>query len=270
MCVQNKHEVLTSTQVVGDATKVELTTADGKQHSARVVGRDAVTGLALLALDGTLAIAPVANREPEVGDTVGILGAPVAGDAPWFSDGVIASTDAMLALEAGPTTSGLIETTATGTTWASGGALVDADAVVGIVLAPVDGSRTSFAMPVDDAIIVANSLRAHGEAPHGSLGLEGVDGENGPTVVGFPAAGPAAKAGLHVGDIVLSVAGRPVDAMVQIMAIVRSVSPGATVPVVVRRGPRQLKLSMPVASTVPRDTTSTTTTSTATSAASAG
>ena len=67
-----------------------------------------MTGLALLAVSGTLPVAPVASRTPAVGDAVWILGAPAAGEAAWYSDGVVASTDAMLALEAGPTTSGLL------------------------------------------------------------------------------------------------------------------------------------------------------------------
>ena len=167
-----------------------------------------------------------------------VVGAPGPGDSsPWMSSGLVASTDSLVAFASGPTTSGLLETAAASSPASTGGALVDhAGDVTGIVLAPVGGDRMTYAVPIATALSIASSLRTHGYAPHGTLGINGVDASDGPTVTQVIADGPAARAGVRVGDVSNRVDGHEVYSMDDVMALVRHDPPGQPVELEVRRG----------------------------------
>ena len=93
------------------------------------------------------------HERPEPGDTVWVVGAPSPGDSsPWMSSGLVASTDSLVAVASGPTTSGLLETAAASSSGSTGGALVDhAGDVTGIVLSPVGDDRMTYAVPISTA-----------------------------------------------------------------------------------------------------------------------
>jgi S1-C subfamily serine protease len=115
------------------------------------------------------------------------------------------------------------------------------------VIGPVDGSTTTFAVPIGDAIEVAQQLRDDGKASHGSLGFEGVDAPL-PVVVSVTKSGPAAKAGIKKGDVVRAIDGRSVDAIGAVTAIVRAKDPGETVTIALRRGGEDLTVQVPLGS----------------------
>ena len=198
VCVRRPNEILTSDRLVGSSTAVEVTTSDGVVHRARILGRDSTTDLVLLTLDGGVPIAAPAVHAPRTGDTVWVVGAPSPGDpALWMSSGMVASTDSLVSLRTGPTTSGLLETAAVSSTTASGGALVDsAGNVTGIILSPVGNGphdlRGARSRPRSS---VADELRIHGHTTHGALGINGIDAPAGPTVTAVVAGGPAATRG---------------------------------------------------------------------------
>ena len=191
-------EILTSDRLVGDATKVDVTTADGVVHHARVVGRDSTTDLVLLGArrrdpsDGErthrdLARCPRRSRRtrPEAGDTVWVVGAPSPGDtSPWMSSGLVASTDSLVVgreradHERPARDRGRFEP------GSSGGALVDrAGDVTGIVLSPVGDDRMTYAVPISTALSVANDApRARLRARTARSGINGIDASDGPTV----------------------------------------------------------------------------------------
>jgi len=251
--VRRSGEILTSDRLVGQAKKIDVTTADGEVRSARVVGRDATTDLVLLRVvaNGSNAVnasfgteARFASSAPKTGDSVYVVGAPSPGDSePWLSNGLVASTDSLVSVDRGPTTSGLLETAAASSTASSGGALVDRNGkVTGIVLAPISGSRMTYAVPITTALTVANDLRAQGYTPHGALGIDGINAPDGPTVTSMVSDGPAEIAGVRVGDVVESVDRREVYTMSQLMALVRHDRPGQTVELALRRGAAKLKM----------------------------
>ncbi|HWS45973.1 MAG TPA: S1C family serine protease [Acidimicrobiia bacterium] len=246
VCIRHGDEVLTSARVVGDAQTVDIVTADGTHYAARVVGRDQVTDLALVALNTSVDMpaAELAQQTPADGARMWVMSAPSATAAGALaSAGTVSSRDAVVVASSGPTTGGLLEMTA-GTTAASvGGALVDdSGSVAGIVLGPVTRSDSTYAVPIAAAIAVAEQLRTNGRATHGALGLAGVDAKAGATVVSVAAGGPAARAGVRSGDVVVRVDGREVTSIDDVMAIVRSRSPGAAVELEVRRHKAELHL----------------------------
>jgi putative serine protease PepD len=265
VCVRRTGEILTSDRLVGNAKNIDVTATDGEVRTARVIGRDTTTDLVLLRIvpDGSNSDAlpaslgtetRVASTAPKSGDSVFVVGAPSPGDSePWLSTGLVASTDSLVSVDSGPTTSGLLETAAASSAASSGGALVDRTGrVTGIVLAPVSGSRMTYAVPIATALTVAHDLRAQGYTVHGALGIDGINAPDGPTVTSMVNDGPADLAGVRVGDVVESVDHRDVYTMSQLMALVRHDSPGQTVELALRRGSAKLKMLATLASTVTR------------------
>src|SRR5204863_62391 len=117
--------------------------------------------------------AQLADGAPSTGSAVWLLGAPAARTtAPWMSAGMASSNDALVVSDLGPATGGLLETYAASTAAVVGGALVDASgSVAGIVLGHVNGSATSYAVPINVAAAVARQLDATGVAQHGTVGV---------------------------------------------------------------------------------------------------
>ena len=253
VCVRHGSQVLTSTRVVGSASTVQVVTADGQPHTARVAGRDRVTDLVLLVLpdDVTMPAADLADDTPSTGAPIWLVGAPPAGaKSPWMSGGMTSSNDAMVVSDLGPTASGLLETDAASNAAVIGGALVDrSGSVAGIVLGHVNGSATTYAVSIAVAVTIAHQLDANGVARHGTLGVRGVDTPLGPMITGMNAGAPAARAGAHVSDLVESINGRAVESIADVTALVRSIDPGMSVIMQLRRGKEALAVRVQLGAT---------------------
>jgi S1-C subfamily serine protease len=212
-----------------------------------------MTDLALLEIDGTsdLPAAQFADSVPSAGTEVWVVGSASPGTAAlWVSSGMMSSTNAVVTADAGPTIGGLLQTDAAASAAAVGGALVDRDgATVGVVVGRVDDSGTTYAVPIGTAIFVAEQLETSGTAQHGSAGFTGIDTASGPTITRVVAGGPAARNGLHPGDVVTSVDGKPVVTMDDVEATVRSYRPGLTVTFEMRRGRNAFKATIELAAT---------------------
>jgi serine protease Do len=250
VCIRHGGEVLSSARLVGNATTVEIITSDGRSHDARVVGVDHTTDLVLLAFDANVPAARLATDAAAPRAPVWIVGATAPDSSePWMSAGIVSSVDAISTSESGPTMNGLLETDAAIGTQTRGGALVDAaGAVTGIVLGPIDGGETTYAVPIRLAIAIAEQLHTSGVARHGSMGMEGSDSSRGPMVVNVAPNGPAALAGVRKGDVVVSLDGRLVDSMGAVLAVVRGGDPGETIELELRRGTRELRFQVRLAS----------------------
>jgi putative serine protease PepD len=253
VCVRHGGELLTTARLVGNATSVDVFTSDGQRHSAHIVGRDRTTDLVLLAVDSGAVVpaAQLANNTPATGTGVWVVGAPSPGtNAAWMSTGILSSNNVIVATLAGPMTSGLIETDALTSEAAAGGALVDhSGSVVGIVLDHVDTNGTTYAVPINNAVAVANQLHDNGVADHGTAGFAGNDTAHGPTVASVTAGGPAARAGIRSGDVVDAVDGRAVDSMDDIEALVRGDEPGQPVTFDLTRGDDHVSVRVVLGST---------------------
>jgi serine protease DegQ len=253
VCVRHGAQVLTSTRVVGTAATVQVVTADGRRHSARVVGRDRVTDLVLLDLQDVADVpaAELADDAPATGAAVWLVGAPTPGaKSPWMSAGMTSSNDALVVSDLGPTTGGLLETDAASNAAVVGGALVDrAGSVAGIVLGHINGSVTTYAVSIAVAVGVAHQLEANGVARHGTLGVHGVDTPLGPKITAMASTAPAARAGAHVSDVVESINGRVVNSIADVTALVRSVDPGVSIMMELRRGSQALAVRVQLGAT---------------------
>jgi S1-C subfamily serine protease len=237
VCVRHSGDILTSERLLRGATRITVTTHDGTAQRATVSGRDPTTDLALLHVRRPVQAAPVAPDPLRAGDSVLAVGAAGStGDDPWIGNGIVSSIDGVVAQLGGPAMDGLVATDARAGKTGAGGALLDRQgAVAAIVMSPVTGDDATYALPIDAAANIADELSMHRTAAHGWLGVQGSDAGGVPTVTGMTQGGPADRAGIHTGDVVVAVGGRTVDTMGEVTAAVRWYKPKATVPVKVRR-----------------------------------
>ena len=270
VCIRHAGQVLTSARLVAGARRIELVTSDGTVRVARVIGRDTASDLALLATDGSLMAADLAApRSLKVGAPVYAVGADSTG-TPWVSEGIVSSLDTRVASD-GTTMTGLVESNALTEPAVAGGALLDASGrVAGIVMSAVNGRPTTIAVPIVLASRIADDLRANGRVDHGWLGLAGAVTPHGQVVVtALAPGGPSQRAGLKVGDVVVSADSEPITTMDDLMAAARGHWPGESVQLELSRDHTDLDVEVrlsgmpsPSASS-PTPTTSTASTTTA-------
>jgi putative serine protease PepD len=255
--------ILTNNHVIADATagaaRVAVTFNDGSTASARIVGADAQDDLAVLKVDRTgLQPATLGTASAlHVGDAVLALGSPL-GLQGTVTAGIVSALNRPVATsDSQPTdpfgrTTGVttvldaIQTDAAVNPGNSGGPLVNvAGQVVGINSAIAStGSNgnigVGFAIPIDQAKVIASQLIATGKASHPLLGVSlanATDAAGNPLarVQALSAAGAAAKAGLKVGDVIVQVGDQKTAGAEAVIAAVRSHQPGEQVRVTVLR-----------------------------------
>ncbi len=235
VCIRHAGQVLTSARLIAGATRIELVTSDGSVRLAHVMGIDPASDLALLSANGDLEAADLAAPGSlKVGDSVYAVGADTTG-TPWVSTGIVSSLDTRVA-SGGTTMTGLIQSNAFTEPAVAGGALVDATGrVAGIVMTPAAGQLATI-VPIALASRVADDLRAVGYVNHGWLGLAGKPVDHGELVVtAIAKGGPAARAGIEVGDVVINADSQPVATMGDLMAVARGHWPGDSIEVELTR-----------------------------------
>ncbi|MFF7398202.1 trypsin-like peptidase domain-containing protein [Achromobacter sp. NPDC008082] len=242
--VSQDGHVLTNYHVVQAADAIEVALSDGRRDTAKVVGADPDTDLAVLKLASlrTLpAAALAADRGLRVGDVVLAIGNPF-GVGQTTTQGIVSALGRNgLGLN---TYENFIQTDAAINPGNSGGALVDAEGnLVGINTAIYSESGGSmgigFATPVEIARKVMDEIVKTGGVKRGWLGVEpqdvtpelarafGLGGDaRGAIIAGVMRDGPAARSGLRVGDIVQSVNGKRMADTAQLLAEIAQLPPG--------------------------------------------
>jgi len=235
--------ILTNAHVVNGASTVTVSTSSsGKALPATVIGADAAHDVALIHLDrggGSLPAADLGrSADVTVGDDVVAIGNALGlrGD-PTVTRGIVSALGRTV-----ENLTGMIQTDAAINPGNSGGPLVNsAGQVIGINTAvAADGAQNiGFAIPIDAAKALADRLKSgQGAAPTAFLGVSTTDtqdGSAGAQVVQLVAGGPAQKAGLAVGDLIVSFDGKPVETADSLSGLVQARQPGDTVQVVVDR-----------------------------------
>jgi serine protease Do len=250
--VSNDGYVLTNNHVVEGADKVTVSLQDRREFTAKVVGTDPLTDVAVLKVDGaTLPALPISDSaKVQVGDVALAIGNPF-GLSQTVTMGIVGATGRTPGAHPG-NYEDFIQTDAAINPGNSGGALVNASGqLIGINTMIISGSGGNqgigFAIPVNMAREVMDQLVKSGKVVRGFLGagIQPVTPElqrafnlkspNGAVIREIRPGQAAEKAGLKVGDVVTAVNGEPVvDDQAFRLRISRG-APGSTVKLTVHR-----------------------------------
>ena len=271
--IQSDGTILTNNHVVegavtsGGSITVNLT--NGKSYPAKLIGRDSSYDLAVLKIDVTDAPAlQLGDSEMiQVGDPVIAIGSPL-GLAGTVTSGIISAKNRAVTSGGGTGESSFInalQTDAAINPGNSGGPLVDINgAVIGVnsAIASLGASFSSqsgsiglgFAIPINQAKKTAEQLIKTGKATYPLMGIS-VDSAyagGGARIANVPNAilpgGPAAKAGLKAGDIILEIDGKAVANSDELIVAIRSHNVGDRVTVKFQRGTATRTVSLTLTS----------------------
>ena len=247
--------VLTNNHVVAGADEILVRLPDRSELSAELVGADPRTDIAVLKVEGKgLPTVKVGKSDDlKVGEWVLAIGSPFGFDH-TVTAGIVSATGRSLPNESYVP---FIQTDVAINPGNSGGPLFNLQGeVVGInsqIFTRSGGFMgLSFAIPIDVAMDVANQLRTDGKVNRGWLGVViqevnkdlaesfGLERPAGALVAQVMDGGPAAKSGLRVGDVILSLNGKPIIMSADLPHLVGALKPGSKARMeVVRDGDRK-------------------------------
>ncbi len=241
----SKGNILTDEHVVANATKVTVKFQDGRTASAKVLGTDPSTDVAVIHVDvpsSELHPIPFANSDDaQVGDPVVAIGSPFSLPE-TTTTGIVSATGRAIQAPNQYTITSAIQTDAAINPGNSGGPLLDAS---GHVLGLNDQIQTNsgssagvgFAIPSNTVARVATKIIGGQSIKHAYLGVFLTPSSTGGAAVSRVTPGaPASQAGLRQGDVITAVNGKAITSTDQFIGTVDTYSPGTTVTVTVKRG----------------------------------
>jgi serine protease Do len=259
--------ILTNNHVVKDATDILVTLSDGRQFKADVVGKDALTDVALIKLakpPKELTTVTLGDSDAlRQGDFVLALGSPLGlRDTATF--GIVSAKHRSGISQGTGTYDDFVQTDAAINPGNSGGPLFNLRGeVIGIntaIVRPDIGQGIGFAVPVNLAKSILPQLREKGKVTRGFMGVSVSDlspdlvqafnlpqGTKGALVQSVVPRGPAAKAGVEPGDLVVAMNGKAVETASDLTRSVALVPPGQSVNITVLRKSDKKQLSFKVA-----------------------
>jgi len=236
--------ILTNAHVVADAAEVIVRIPDKREFTAKVIGVDRRTDVALVKIDadGLPAVKVGDSSRLEVGEWVAAIGSPFGLDN-TVTAGIVSAKSRALPSEGYVP---FIQTDVAINPGNSGGPLFNmAGEVVGInsqIYSRTGGYMgLSFAIPIETAMKIKEDLLKYGKVQRGRLGVTiqpvtaelaesfGLDKARGALVSAVEPGSPADKAGVRSGDIILAVDGRAVDESIQLPRIIGETRPGTAV-----------------------------------------
>lgn len=256
--VSKEGYILTNNHVIKDADTIQISLRDGRMSKAKVVGADPETDLAVLKikLDKLPSITLGQSKQLRVGDVVLAIGNPF-GVGQTVTLGIVSATGRnKLGIN---TFENFIQTDAAINPGNSGGALIDAHGnLVGINTAIFSRSGGSqgigFAIPVALTQEVLQDIIKHGRPVRGWLGIEGdpvteeiartldLDKAQGIVVVGVLRNGPAHKAGVEPGDVIMSIDDKPVTGAHETLLAISRHRPGTNIRLGIIRDGKQAQI----------------------------
>jgi serine protease Do len=238
---------------------ITVTLADRREYEARVVGRDPLSDLALLKVDGKdLPYVQFGNSQgTRVGDWAIAIGNPF-GLGGTVTAGIVSALHR--GIQGGGAYDRYIQTDASINQGNSGGPLFDLNGnVIGVntaIFSPTGGNvGVGFAIPAELAQPVIDQLRNGGKVKRGYLGVQiqnmtpaiaaslGLPKDRGEIIAAVEPSGPARAAGLQQGDVVVKVAGQEVTPDNSLSYIVANTAIGSRVPIEVVRGGKRVTLT---------------------------
>jgi serine protease Do len=251
--------VLTNAHVIQDAAEVTVKTTDRREYSAKVIGVDDKTDVAVLKIDGhnlpTVRIGDPSKLRP--GEWVVAIGSPF-GFENSVTAGVVSATARSMPGEGN--FAPFIQTDVPVNPGNSGGPLFNLNGeVVGVnsqIYSRTGGYMgVSFAIPIDVANNVKDQLISTGKVTRSRIGVSiqdvnaqlaesfGLDRPRGALVGMVEPTGPGAKAGVKAGDVILKVDGTPIDTSAQVPGLIAGKKPGSSVSLDVWRNGGNVKLT---------------------------
>jgi len=215
---------VTNNHVVDKAESVQVTADDGKTHTAKVIGTDPRTDLALIKVEGgPFPYVKLSDKSPRIGDWVLAVGNPF-GLGGTVTAGIVSARGRDIGASA---YDDFIQIDAPVNKGNSGGPTFDTEGnVIGVntaIFSPSGGSvGIAFAIPADTVTSVINQLKEHGSVTRGWIGVQiqpvtqdiadslGLKKAEGALVAEPQKDSPAAKAGIEAGDVITAVDGKPI------------------------------------------------------------
>ena len=254
--------ILTNHHVIEGAEAIEVNLNDGRRAMAKVIGTDPETDLALLKIElSQLPVIVLGQVDSlQVGDAVLAIGNPF-GVGQTVTSGIVSALGRkQLGIN---TFENFIQTDAAINPGNSGGALVDTNGhllgINNVIYTRSGGSLgIGFAIPVTTVKTVMDAIIRNGQVVRGWIGVEpqditpelaesfGLQKSTGTIIAGVLRGGPADKAGVKPGDILLSVADKPVSDTVSMLNLVAQLTPGEKVRLTVLRKSREAAIDITV------------------------
>lgn len=254
--------IITNNHVVDKAESISITLSDNTKTEARVIGKDPKTDLALIKIETKRPLNAVKFGDSDkirVGDWVLAIGNPF-GLGSSVTAGIVSAKSRDI--ESGPYDS-FIQTDASINQGNSGGPMFNLQGeVIGISSAIFSTTGASqgvgFAIPANLAGWVISQLKEHGEVKRGWIGIKiqpntpeiadslGISANQGVVVSGVTEQGPAQKAGLQAGDIVLSFNRQPIDNTKNLSRLIAETKIGTPAPIEIWRSGQKQTLTVPI------------------------
>jgi S1-C subfamily serine protease len=249
-------DIVTNDHVLGDQTSFRVTTADGKMYSAALVGGYAPSDIAVIKASGA-SLHPATwdnSNNLQVGQVVLAMGNPL-GLQSSVTQGIVSALGRNVTEPNGSVIPNMIQTSAAINPGNSGGGLVSLDshvigmptlgavdpqlgsAVPGIGFALSSNTVTDFAQQIIKNGKVVNTHRAY-------LGVQlgNVSTDNAVVVLGLAANGPAAKAGVQIGDLITSINGKPTTSTSVMANELAQLSPGDQASLKINRNGQEMTI----------------------------
>jgi len=259
--------IVTNQHVTEGAQQIVVTTRDGRDYTARLLGEDPQTDIAVLKVDATgLPTTPIGSTDNLlIGEWVVAIGNPygylLGNSEPSVTAGVVSAVGRNLlpSQDQSGVYVGMIQTDAAINPGNSGGPLINAlGEVVGVnssIFSNTGGSiGIGFAIPIERALRVADELRRFGRVRRAWVGLDvtgadelrGWKQAGGLRVTTVATGSPAQRAGIAPGDVLLEARGRRLRTFLDWEAVLLDAGPGDALAVITKRGTQRRPVTITV------------------------
>ena len=268
--VDSRGYIVTNNHVVLEGESIEVVFADGRKiENVQVAGTDPIDDLAVLKIDppANMVVATLGDSSKlQVGEDVIAIGNPL-GIAETTTHGIISALNRSMLERYGPIIPNTIQTDAPINLGSGGGALADLQGnVIGIpTMIAVDprfdtlANGIGFAIPINQVKLIVPQIIRDGSVTHTGRAALDISSRNidtdlqssydlsvdhGVFVNDIESEGPAARAGLEVGDVIVAIGGKAVDNQIALADVLATKAPGNKVSVSIYRGDQPMTLNV--------------------------